>query len=66
MKQKATVPVWEKVNLTILEASQLFGIGETRMRALAKEPNDFTLMVGSKVLIRRTQFEKWLQTRYVL
>ena len=64
--EKSGVPVWEKVNLTILEASQLFGIGEKRMRTLAKQPNDYTLMVGNKTLIKRAQFERWLQTRYVL
>ena len=56
-------PVWQKVNLTIQEAASLFNIGEKRLRVLVKKPNDYTLMLGRKTLIRRVQFEHWLETQ---
>ena len=59
-------PVWQKVNLTIQEAASLFNIGEKRLRVLVKKPNDYTLMLGRKTLIRRVQFEHWLETQYVI
>ena len=59
-------PVWEKVNLTIQEAARLFNIGEKRLRVLVKKPNDYTLLVGRKTLIKREQFKHWLETQYVI
>ena len=59
-------PVWEKVNLTIQEAASLFNIGEKRLRVLVKKPNDYTLLVGRKTLIKREQFKHWLETQYVI
>lgn len=60
------VPVWEKVNLSVQEAAGLFNIGEKTLRSLVKEPNDYTLVIGSKVLIKRQKFERWLENQYVL
>lgn len=54
------VPVWEKVNLSVQEAAGLLNIGEKTLRSLVKEPDDYTLVIGSKVLIKRHKFEHWL------
>ena len=54
------VPVWEKVNLSVQEAAGLLNIGEKTLRSLVKEPDDYTLVNGSKVLIKRHKFERWL------
>lgn len=64
--KKTELPVWQKVNLTIQEAASLFNIGEKRLRTLVKEPNNYTLVVGRKTLIKREQFKHWLETQYVI
>ena len=60
------VRICEKVNLSISEAAILFNIGEKKLRSLVKEPNNYTLVVGEKVLIKRRRFEEWLDNQYVL
>lgn len=56
------VPIWQKLNLTILEASAYSGLGEKKIRQLVNEKNcSFILKNGSKNLIKRGKFEKWLE-----
>lgn len=56
------IPVWEKYTLTIKEASEYFGIGETRLRQLVMEHStaDFVLLNGTKILIKRKKFEAFI------
>ena len=55
------VPIWEKRNLTIKEASQLFGIGMNKLYNLVKDPGcNYVLYVGSKAMIKRVPFENYL------
>ena len=56
------VPIWEKCNLTVEEASAYSGIGTNHIRELMKERDcDFVLRVGSrKCLIKRINFEHYL------
>ena len=55
------VPIWEKLNLTIEEASAYSGIGICTLHKMAREPNcPFVLYVGKKKLIKRREFEKFL------
>ena len=58
------VPVWEKYTLTIAEASSYFNIGESKLRKFLSEHQgeDFVLMNGTKVLIKRKKFEKIIDT----
>ena len=58
----AGVPIWEKFNLTINEASQYFNIGEKKLRKLAEDyaDNGFIIQNGSKTLIKRKSFEDFL------
>lgn len=61
----ANVPVWQKVNLTIKEASSLFGVGENKIREITEDDNcPFVLWVGSKRLIKRRLFESYLDRQY--
>lgn len=61
------VPLWEKINLTIEEAAKYSGIGINKLRELANQKNcDFVLQVGTKKLIKRRQFEKYLDTMFVI
>ena len=64
--RKIEVPIWEKMNLTIEEAAALFGIGQNKLRELVKEQNTYTLEIGTKKMIKRKQFEKFLENVTVL
>ena len=59
-KEVEKVPVWEKYTLTIAEASDYFNIGENKLRRFLSERKgeSYILMNGTKVLIKRIQFEK--------
>lgn len=59
------VPVWEKSNLTIEEAAAYFGIGQNKLRELTSDDNcNFVLWCGSKRLIKRKAFERYLENMY--
>ena len=61
------VPISEKVNLTIEEATKLTNIGRDKIRELSKTKDcDFTLQVGSKTLIKREKFIKYLMDKSVI
>ena len=64
--RKIEVPIWEKMNLTMEEAAALFGIGQNKLRELVKEQNTYTLDIGTKKMIKRKQFEKFLENVTVL
>lgn len=55
------VPIWEKVALTIEEASEYSNIGINKLHSMAKEPNcNFVIFNGNRKLIKRKEFEKYL------
>lgn len=59
---KNDIPIWEKINLTIEEAANYSNIGINRINKIAKQPNcSFVLYVGKKKLIKRKEFEKYLE-----
>ena len=63
MTNSNTVPIWQKINLTVNEAAELSNIGINRIYELLKTPNcDFVLHVGAKQLIKRKKFEQYLET----
>lgn len=56
------VPIKDKLNLTIKEAAALSGISERVLRNKIAESNyDFILKNGTKTLIKRKRFEKYLE-----
>lgn len=62
---KNSVPIWEKVALTIEEAAAYSGIGQNKIREITNSDRcDFVLWVGSKRMIKRRQFEKYLTSTY--
>ena len=64
---KYDVPIWKKSNLTIEEAAAYFGIGMNKLRELTEDENcKFVLYIGSKRLIKRQMFEKYLEQAYSL
>jgi excisionase family DNA binding protein len=63
-KQKL-VPIWERINLTLEEAAAYSGIGVGRLRELTNEPDcDYVLWIGGKRLLKRKQFEKYLEKQF--
>ena len=50
-----------KYNLTIKEASEYYNIEENKLRELIKQDCcEFVLYIGKKALIKRKQFEEYL------
>ena len=55
------IPFWNKYLLTIAEAAQYFSIGEKKIRRLVDNGDgDFSLKNGTKTLINRKLFEKYV------
>ena len=60
-----SVPIWEKVTLTINEAAAYSNIGQQTLRKLTKQDYcPFALWVGTKCLIKREPFEDYLKNAY--
>lgn len=65
MAYSNTVPIWEKANLSMEEASAYFGIGINKLREMTNEDNcPYVLWNGSKRMIKRKAFEKFLEAAY--
>lgn len=63
-KEKIQIPIWEKANLTIDEASAYFHIGTTKLREMTENKKaNYVLEIGTRRLIKRKQFEKFLENR---
>ena len=61
------IPIWEKINLTILEASEYSNIGISTIRRLLQEKGcPFLLKIGSKSLIKRKEFESYLKDKHYI
>ncbi len=55
------VPIWERRNLTLDEASVYTGIGVDKLRKISNSDDcDFVLWVGTKRLLKRKQLEDYL------
>ena len=56
------VPLWHKIALSIDEMYVYTGIGRETIRELTKQPEakQFTLKIGKRTLIKRKQFEEYL------
>ena len=59
------VAIENKYALTVKEAAEYFNIGEHRIRELTDQKDcPFVLWVGSKRLIKRNVFEKYLEKQF--
>ena len=59
------VPIWEKSNLTLEEAAAYSSIGVNKILELSNDENcPFVLWVGSKRLIKRKLFDKYIEECY--
>lgn len=62
MADETKIPFWNKYTLTIAQASEYFNIGEKKMRQIVQEnpKADYILSNGTKILIKRTSFELFI------
>ena len=59
------VHIWEKSNLTLEEAAAYSSIVVNKIRELSNDENcPFVLWVGSKRLIKRKLFDKYIEECY--
>ena len=64
---KKEIPISEKYNLTLEEASAYFNIGIDRLREITNENKDeVVLMVGTKRLVKKAKMEKLIDRTFVL
>ena len=67
VQQNNNVEIKDKLNLTIKEASVYSNIGETTIRNLLKERGcPFLLKIGNRQLIKRKEFEKYIESKHYL
>lgn len=65
MGKEYSVPIWEKSNLTLEEASAYSGIGVNKLRSITNDRNcDFVLWVGSKRLIKRKLLDRYTEKEF--
>ncbi len=56
-----TVPIQDKLALTIREAAEYSNIGINKLESLLRSPRcSFVLYVGKKKLVKRKEFEKFI------
>lgn len=59
------VPIWEKLNLTVEEASEYSNIGVNKIREISNDDNcPFVLWIGNKRLIKRRKFDEYLDKAF--
>lgn len=57
------VPIDRKIALTVEEAAELSNIGQNRISRLLRLPNcPFALYVGTKKLVKRAEFERFISS----
>jgi len=59
---KLQVPIWEKLNLSIEEASAYSNIGINKLYDMTNDPRcPFVLFIGKKRIIKRKAFENFIE-----
>ena len=62
-----TVPIHEKLALTIREAAEYSNIGINKIDEMLRTPNcPFVLFVGKKKLVKRKEFEEFTSSRLTI
>ena len=61
------IPITQKETLTIREAAAYTNIGMNKIASMLRTPNcPFVLYVGTKRLVKRKEFEKFLANQLVI
>ncbi len=68
MPDEVKVPIYEAYTLSIEEAAEYFGIGQTRLRRLIRlNPGaEYLISIGNRTRIKRIKFEQFIDTVSVL
>lgn len=62
-----TVPIHQKVTLTIREAAEYSNIGQNKIDSLLRTPNcPFVLYIGTKKLVKRKEFEQFISRSLII
>ena len=66
MRSYINIPIWEKSNLTLEEAAAYYNIGINKLRELTntEECEKYVLWVGTRRVIKRRLFDKYLSEAY--
>ena len=65
MKHTEPIPIWEKSNLTLEEASEYSGIGINKLRDISNDEDcPFVLWNGTKRLFKRRLLDEYLENAY--
>ena len=63
----SSIPSPQKMLLSIREAAEYSNIGINKIDSLLRKPNcPFVLFVGTKKLVKRVEFEKFMQNQLVI
>ncbi len=61
------VPIYQKMVLTIREAAEYSNIGINKIDAMLKQPGcPFVLYIGTRKLVKRKEFEKYISEKTVV
>ena len=67
MNKEISIPINQKALLSIREASEYTNIGINKIDRMLRTPNcPFVLFVGTKKLVKRKEFEKFLDNQLVI
>ena len=62
-----SVPIPQKIALTIREAAEYSNIGQNKIDQMLRKPNcPFVLYVGTKRLVKREAFEEYIRKSLVI
>ena len=61
---KYNIPIWQRIGITIEEAAEYSLIGTQKLRSIISDnPElDFIIHKGGHIIIKRPQFEKWIES----
>ena len=65
--QEIYVPIPQKMTLSIREAAEYSNIGINKIDQMLRAPNcPFVLFVGTKKLVKRKEFEKFIENELII
>ena len=64
-KQSYNIPLWNKLNLSVTEASLSANISTTKIYEMTEKPDcPFVIWIGNRRIIKRKAFEEYLARQY--
>ena len=67
MDNNLVIPIPQKMTLTVREAAAYSNIGINKIDSMLRMPNcPFVLFVGTKRLVKRNEFEKFISEKLVI